>query len=135
MWDDAKRDGLAAADRDGLTYVHPFADPGVDTVLAAIGGGGLISRIALDVKALHPAARVIGVEPGGAPTLHESVRAGRLIELDGIRTAATTLAPRRSKPIVFDVIRRAVAGIVVVEDDDMRAPPAGSGRSWASPPS
>ena len=138
VWDEANRAALAAAERDGLTYVHPFADPLViagqgtcglemaeqvpdaDVALVAIGGGGLISGVAIALKALKPSIRVIGVEPVGAPTLKESVAAGRAIELAEIRTAAGTLAPRRSDPLNVDIVTRHVDEIVLVDDDDMR---------------
>ncbi|HYX24283.1 MAG TPA: threonine/serine dehydratase, partial [Thermoanaerobaculia bacterium] len=120
VWDDANAAALAAAGREGMEYVHPFADPAViagqgtvglevvedapdvDLVVVAIGGGGLISGVALAVKALRPGARVIGVEPVGAPTLHASLRAGRVVELAEIATAANTLAPRRSDEMNFE---------------------------------
>jgi threonine dehydratase len=86
----------------------------------AIGGGGLISGVATAIKALRPRARVIGVEPVGAPTLTESLRAGRLVELASIETEVGVLAPRRSERITFDIIRALVDDIVLVEDAEMR---------------
>jgi threonine dehydratase len=138
VWDDANRAALAAAARDGLTYVHPFADPAViagqgtvaleiladlpdvDTLVVAIGGGGLIAGVGVVLDALRPDARLVGVEPVGAPTLHASVRAGRVVELPEIRTAATTLAPRRSDPLNLALVQRTVDDIVLVDDDEMR---------------
>ena len=138
VWDDANALAQAAAERDGLTYVHPFADPLViagqgtvgleiveqmerlDTIVVAIGGGGLISGTATAIKALRPAARVIGVEPEGAPTLYESTRARRLVTLASLDTAANTLAPRRSEQINLDIISAHVDDIVLVSDDAMR---------------
>ena len=138
VWDDANELALEAAERDGLTYVHPFADPlviagqgtvgleiveqmeRVDTVVVAIGGGGLISGVATAVKALTPTTRVIGVEPEGAPTLYESTRARRLVTLATLDTAANTLAPRRSEQINLDIVTAHVDDIVLVSDDAMR---------------
>lgn len=138
VWDEANEAALAVAERDGLTYVHPFADaaviagqgtvgleileqePDARTVVVAIGGGGLIAGVALAVKSRDPSMRVVGVEPVGAPTLYESVRAGRLIELPRIATAAGTLAPRRSAEINLALVQRHVDEIVLVTDEDMR---------------
>ena len=139
VWDQANAAALAAADRDGLTYVHPFARPSViagqgtvgfeimnrypeiDTVVVAIGGGGLISGVATAVKAMKPEARVIGAEPTGAATLHGSIEAGRLVELAEIATAANSLAPRKSEQINLDIITRWVDHIVLVSDAEMLA--------------
>jgi threonine dehydratase len=138
VWDDANRAAMAMAERDGLAYIHPFADPvviagqgtlgieilaeqpDIDVILIAIGGGGLISGVSLAVKALKPSIRVIGIEPTGAPTLYESVRQNQLVQLAEIRTAANTLAPRQSAAINLEIIRQHVDEIVLVSDDDMR---------------
>jgi threonine dehydratase len=92
----------------------------VDVLVVAIGGGGLISGVAVAAHTLRPSIRVIGVEPIGAPTLYESVRAGHLVELPRITTAAGTLAPRRSSSINLETIRQTVEEIVLVSDEDMR---------------
>lgn len=138
VWDDANQAALAAAERDGLTYFHPFADPAViagqgtisleiledvpdmDTLLVAIGGGGLISGVSLAAKALKPDIQVIGIEPVGAPTLYESLQAGQLVELPEIRTAANTLAPRKSAQLNLEIIHQYVDDIVLVTDAKMR---------------
>ena len=138
VWDDANAAAEAVAEREGLAYVHPFADAAVmagqgtvaleilkqatdlDTVLVAIGGGGLISGIATALKANRAGIRVIGVEPTGAPTLARSVAAGELVTLETIATEANTLAPRRSRQVNLDIIRRHVDDIVLVDDDAMR---------------
>jgi threonine dehydratase len=139
VWDDAHAAALARARREGLAYVHPFADPEVvagqgtlaleifeqapevDALVVAIGGGGLIAGVAEAAKLLRPGVRVVGVEPVGAPTLFESLRAGGPIELPAIATKAGSLAPRRSDPYVFEIVRRAVDAIVLVSDDEMLA--------------
>ncbi len=138
-WDEANGTALEAAEKEGLTYIHPFADPAViagqgtlgleilaqapetEVLVVAIGGGGLISGVATAAKALKPGLRVVGVEPRGAPTLEQSVAAGRLVTLPAIETEAGTLAPRRSAEINLEIIAREVDEIVLVSDEEMRA--------------
>jgi threonine dehydratase len=137
-WDDSNRSALAAARSEGLTYIHAFADPMViagqgtvglevledapetDTLVIAIGGGGLISGTAIAARSLRPDIRIIGVEPEGAPTLYRSLRAGRIVELDRITTAAGTLGARATEQLNFDLVREQVAEVVLVTDDEMR---------------
>jgi threonine dehydratase len=136
--DDSNRAAVQDAETEDLAYIHPFANPDViagqgtialeiledapdtDTLVVAVGGGGLISGIAIAAKALKPEIRIIGVEPTGAPTLHDSLAAGRLVELATLDTAAVTLAPRRSEPLNLAVISKTVERIVLVEDKEMR---------------
>lgn len=137
VWDDANRAALAIAQRKDLMYFHAFSDPAViagqgtvgleiledepeiDVLLVAIGGGGLISGISIAAKAIKPTIKVIGVEPSGAATLYESVRAGRPIELSEIRTAANTLGLRQSAALNLEIIQRNVDDIVLVTDEEM----------------
>ncbi len=139
VWDDSNRAAMIRAEAEGLTYLHPFADPAViagqgtlglemlkqtadlDVLLVAIGGGGLISGIAAAAKAVRPEIRIIGIEPTGAPTLKESLAAGEVVTLPRVDTAAATLAPRRSESINLEIIRRHVEEIVLVSDAEMRA--------------
>lgn len=138
VWDEANRAATLRAEAEGLTYIHPFADARViagqgtlgleileqksdlDALVVAIGGGGLISGVGLAAKAMKPGIKVIGIEPTGAPTLYESVRAQRLVELPRIETVATTLAPRRSAPINLEIVSKFVDEIFLVSDDEMR---------------
>lgn len=138
VWDDAESAALACAERDGLKYIHPFADPAViagqgtiaremlkqspeiDVIVAGIGGGGLIAGVALAAKAIKPGIKIIGVEPVGAPTLSNSLAAGTLVTLDAIHSDANTLAPRCSADINLAIIKKYVDDIVLVSDDAMR---------------
>ena len=138
VWDDSNLAALRHAEAEGLSYIHPFADPAViagqgtialevleeapdlDSLIVAIGGGGLISGIAIAARALRPGIRIIGVEPTGAPTLHDSLAIGRLVELARLDTAAVTLAPRRSAEMNFAIVRECVEQVLLVEDRDMR---------------
>ncbi|UUX51232.1 threonine/serine dehydratase [Nisaea acidiphila] len=139
VWDDANEAAMVRADADGLTYIHPFADPRVvagqgtialemladnpeiDTLVVAIGGGGLIAGISTAAKLLKPGIRVIGVEPVGAPTHHAARAAGHLVTLDKIETAAGTLAPRTSAELNFGLISENVDELALVSDPEMKA--------------
>ena len=138
VWDEAQEAALAAQKARNLTYVHPFADPQViagqgtlaleilaqvpdaDTLVVAIGGGGLMAGVAAAAKAVKPGIRIVGVEPIGAPTLYESLKAGELVTLDAIETVSGSLAPRRSMPVNLDLIAAHVDRMVLVSDDEMR---------------
>ncbi len=135
-WAEANTDALALA-ATGPTYIHAFADPiviagqgttaielleqlpALDMLIVAIGGGGLIAGMALAAKAIRPALRIVGVQPTGAASMHDSLAAGRLIELDRVTTRVPTLAARRTEAINFEIVRRHVDEIVLIEDDDM----------------
>ena len=94
--------------------------PDIDVIVAGIGGGGLISGIAIAAKAMKPEVKVVGVEPVGAPTLSKSLEAGEVTSLDNIESAAGTLSPKRSSQINLDIIRNMVDEIVLVSDEEMR---------------
>jgi threonine dehydratase len=96
--------------------------PHVDTVLAAIGGGGLLSGIATacDGRRNGPGdsgVRVIGVEPEGAPTMTEALAAGRPVDAATGSVAVDSLAPRRVGELTFQVISRRAHAVVLVSDD------------------
>jgi threonine dehydratase len=118
----------------GATLVHPYDDllvmagqgtvavelleqvPELDVILAPVGGGGLLSGLAVAARHLRPAIRLIGVEPAGADDAARSLRAGRIVSggtpatiADGLRGALG------EKP--FAEIRRLVEDIVTVPDE------------------
>jgi threonine dehydratase len=139
VWDEANAYARSIAEQTGAAYVHPFADPAVaagqgtialevlaedpdiDTFLVAIGGGGLISGIATAAAALKPGVRIVGVEPAGAPTLRSSLEAGQVVTLPAVTTRVPTLAARRTEQATFDLIRRHVREVVLIEDEDLAA--------------
>jgi threonine dehydratase len=92
--------------------------PGLDTILAAVGGGGLIGGIA----AWHAGrTRIVGVEPEAAPTLTRALEAGRPVDAEAGGIAADSLAPRRVGERVFPIVRRHLAGVVLVADEAIAA--------------
>jgi threonine dehydratase len=92
--------------------------PGLDIVMAAVGGGGLIAGLASWFAGT--ATRVIGVEPETAPTLTEALRAGRPVDAPAGGIAADSLAPRRVGERVFPIAKEHVSEVVLVTDDAIR---------------
>jgi threonine dehydratase len=133
-------DALAASERfgaeSGALAVHAFDQPetllgqgtigceidadlsNVDTVLAAVGGGGLIGGIGAWFRGR---VKVIGVEPEGSPTLWRALAAGEPVDAETEGIAADSLAPRRVGKVVFPIAQAFVERSVLVSDDDIRA--------------
>jgi threonine dehydratase len=88
--------------------------PETDTVLVAVGGGGLVAGIA---AALAGEKSVVGVEPSGAPTLSSALAAGFPVDVGVDSIAADALGATRLGDIAMDVARRAGIGSVLVEDE------------------
>ncbi len=136
VFDDANRAALELA-KTGITYVHPFDDPAIvagqgptaleileevpdlDVLIVAIGGGGLIGGMAAAAKAINPKLRLVGVEPFGAPTMHAALAAGGPVELKEITTKVPTLASKKVAPITYELGKRFIDEIVLIEDSDM----------------
>lgn len=91
-------------------------DPTLDTVLVAVGGGGLVGGIA---SWYQGSVRVIGVEPEDAPTMTAALAAGRPVDAPVGGVAADSLAPTRVGDLNFAIARRHVAGMVRVTDEDI----------------
>lgn len=92
--------------------------PDVDTLLVAVGGGGLIGGIAAWYAGR---VKVVAVESDGAPTLHAALAAGRPVDAPAGGIAADSLAPRRVGELMFPIARaHAAPGVVLVSDEDIR---------------
>jgi len=90
--------------------------PTAATVLVAVGGGGLIGGLATWYAGQ---TRIVGVEPVGAPTLTEALRAGKPVDAPAGSIAADSLAPRRVGELMFPIAQRHVDRVVLVEDEDI----------------
>jgi threo-3-hydroxy-L-aspartate ammonia-lyase len=134
--DDRDRMALDLARERGLALVHPYDEPFVmagqgtvglelleevddlDVVLVPLGGGGLLSGVATAVKALHPRARVVGVEPEASPDTQRSLRAGRRERVEiGRSICDGQLLPEPGER-TFAVVSALVDDIVTVADDE-----------------
>lgn len=129
---------LEVAEDRGLTFLHAFDDPlivagqgtlglevledvpDVATVVVPVGGGGLISGIALAVANLAPRVRVVGVEPHGACAMWKSLERGKAVSLESLDTVADGLGAPMAGELNFEVVRRHVEDVVLVSDDEIR---------------
>jgi threonine dehydratase len=91
--------------------------PQLDTLLVAVGGGGLIGGIAAWFRGR---VKLVSVEPVAAPTLARAVAAGRPVDTEAGGIAADSLAPRRVGDLMFPLAQRFVSETVLVEDDAIR---------------
>jgi threonine dehydratase len=121
------------------TFVHPFEGPltalgnatlglelceqvpDLDAVIVPIGGGGLCAGVALAVKQISPRTSVFGVEPEGADSMHRSFKAGSPQAIDAVRTIADSLGAPHAAPYSFELCRRYVDELVLLDDDALRA--------------
>ncbi len=121
----------------GYTAVHPFNDPLVvagqgtvgleivedapdlEAVVVPLGGGGLISGVALAIKLQRPDVRLVGVEPEGAPSMFRALGQGHIVALDSVRTIADGLAAPFTGELVLDIVRRYVDEVVLVSDAEI----------------
>ena len=130
-------EALRMVDEDGLTMVHPYDDiavitgqgtiglelveqvPDLTHVVVPIGGGGIISGIAVAVKALNPSLHVIGVEAAAAPAAYRSREMGEVTPIESTETIADGIAVQRIGDLTFPLIEEYVDDIVIVEEEEI----------------
>jgi threonine dehydratase len=121
----------------GLINVHGFDDPfiiagqgtagleildqvpDVDVILCPVGGGGLISGVAIAAKSSARGVRVYGIEPEGAPAMRQSWDRGEAVQLDSVNTIADGLAPPMAGRITYPLTRKYVDDIIVLNDQEI----------------
>jgi threonine dehydratase len=96
--------------------------PGIDTLLIAVGGGGLIGGVAAwyAERILQGKIRIVGVEPEAAPTLTYALRAGRPVDSPAGGIAADSLAPRQVGALMFPIARKYVDRVILVSDESIQ---------------
>ena len=92
--------------------------PEIDTLMVAVGGGGLIGGIA---AWYGRRIRIVAVEPEAAPTLYTALKAGRPVDASAGGIAADSLAPRRVGELMFPIAQKFVDRVLLVSDDEIRA--------------
>ena len=137
VYDEACDYALGLAEREGLTFIHPFNDecvstgqgtiamevvqelPLVDTILVPVGGGGLACGVATFAKLHNPKIRVVGVEPAGAPSLTAALEAGHPVRLPAANTIADGTAVLEVGDRVFPYLRDNLDDVMTVPDDEL----------------
>ncbi len=137
VYDEAYRHAAELAEKEGYTFVHPFDDydvicgqgtiglevlkelPEMDEILVPIGGGGLISGIALAIKAIKPSVKIIGVVPVGAMAMKISLEEGQVARLASLKTVAEGVAVKQPGDLTFAIVRNFVDEIITVTEKEI----------------
>ncbi|MDD2215838.1 MAG: threonine ammonia-lyase [Eubacteriales bacterium] len=137
VYDESYRHAVDLSEKEGFTFVHPFDDydvlcgqgtigmeiledlENVDEILVPIGGGGLISGVALAVKSLKPSVKIIGVVPLGAMSMKISIEEGMISRLTSVRTIAEGVAVKQPGDLTFAIARKYVDEIITVTEKDI----------------
>ncbi len=134
-FDDAYAEARQEARGNGKLFVHPFNDrrtiqgqgtigleiledteAPIDYIFVGIGGGGLVSGLGSYFKQLSPHTKIIGIEPKGAPAMHQSIQCGERVKLDQIDGFVDGAAVRQVGDITFGIARQVIDDMVLVDE-------------------
>ncbi|MDO9402155.1 MAG: threonine ammonia-lyase [Polaromonas sp.] len=133
--EESHRHALRLAERDGLAFIHPYDDeaivagqgtvalemlravPGLDTLVVAVGGGGLIAGMATAAKAMKPGIEIIGVQASRFPAMVNAIKGTH--HRQGSSTIAEGIAVGAPGVIPLAIIARLVDDLVLVEEGDI----------------
>ena len=136
-FDEATQKAAEISKTKGMTFVHAFNDkavvcgqgsvgleimeqnPYLDAVVIPIGGGGLIAGMSLAIKTLNPKIKVYGVEARAVPGMYKSVLSGKVTKVVKTKTMADGIAVETIGDIPFDLARKFIDEIVLVEEDEI----------------
>ncbi|WP_242341452.1 MULTISPECIES: threonine ammonia-lyase [unclassified Anaeromyxobacter] len=136
-YDEAYAEARRLEQVEGLTFVHPFDDPAiiagqgtigleildqdpeVETIVVPIGGGGLVSGVAVAAKERRPGVRVVGVETEALPCMIAAIDAGKPVTLEPANTIADGIAVKRAGELTLDHVKRYVDDIVTVSEEEI----------------
>jgi threonine dehydratase len=139
VYDEAMAEALRIQAAEGQTLIHPFDDPAIiagqgtiglelleqvpelDVVVCGVGGGGIISGIALAIKEIRPEVRIVGVESAVLPAALRAREAGRPVVIPPAETIAEGIAVRKVGETTFAHIERYVDELVTVSEEEIAA--------------
>ncbi|KGK87662.1 threonine ammonia-lyase [Clostridium sp. HMP27] len=137
VYDDCYNKAIEMQKSSGATFLHPFNDdevmagqgtialeifeelPEVDTIIAPIGGGGLISGIAVAAKALKPSIKIIGVQAEIIASTKASLEAGKVTTVPGAKSLADGISVMTPGDKTFEYIKKYVDEVVTVTEDEI----------------
>ena len=137
VYDEAMAEAMRIREAEGQVVIHPFdfdpviagqgsiglelleQCPEMDVVVVPVGGGGLISGVALAIKEVRPEVRVVGVESSVLPAALRAREAGRLVTIPPADTIADGIAVRRIGESTFGMIEQYVDELVVVDEEEI----------------
>jgi len=138
-YDDAAAEAARLAKEEGLTFAHPFDDPfviagqgtlgleileqvpDVEQIVVPVGGGGLVSGVAVAVKSMRPNVKVIGVQALSVPSMFVSVVNGEITTIKDGPTNADGIHVLTPGNLTFDLVNHYVDDIVTVSEDEIAA--------------
>lgn len=137
-YDEAYQRACDLQKEQNLVFVHPFNDPAViagqgtiglemqqqvpdiEAVVIPVGGGGLISGIAVAMKESNPKIVIIGVETETFPSMHDSLKAGKIVQIrGGHHTIADGIATKQVGDNTFPIVRKYVDEVVTVSEEEI----------------
>ncbi|MDN5332369.1 MAG: threonine dehydratase [Tepidanaerobacteraceae bacterium] len=137
VYDEAYGMAKKIQEETGATFIHPFNDPYViagqgtigleiledlpdaDVIVVPIGGGGLISGVALAVKSLKPKVKIIGVQTQNMPSMAVSISKKTVTTVEGMPTIADGIAVKTPGELTFEMVQKYVDDIVTVDEDEI----------------
>ncbi|MBC2425642.1 threonine ammonia-lyase, partial [Clostridium beijerinckii] len=137
VYDECYSKALEVQKETGATFIHPFNDeqviagqgtigieiledlPEADAIVVPIGGGGLISGIALAAKSIKPDIKIIGVQPSIIASSKASLDEGKIVTLPGVKSLADGISVKTPGDITFKYMQKYVDDIVTVSEDEI----------------
>lgn len=137
VYDEAYEKAKEIQKQTGAVFIHPFNDPEViagqgtigleiledlpdtDIIVVPVGGGGLISGIAIAAKSIKPSIKIIGVQAKNMPSMIESISQGHITTIEGMPTIADGIAVKTPGELTFNIIKHYVDDIITVDEDEI----------------
>lgn len=138
-YDEAYEKAVEISDQTGATFIHAFDDPhviagqgtiglemlrdcpGLDVIIVPVGGGGLISGVAIAAKAINPHIKIIGVQPEGANAGYLSWKTKRRQSIQAPVSIADGLSVKQPGVLPFQIMKEVVDDFVTVSDQQIQA--------------